>query len=99
MNFLQLTDHGKIGSEESLTVIKTTRESNLDHFIQALEVENLHTGHQYLVEMLVEDMEDQNLEKPPPEPPPQNHTKVNYLVYNVVDYPHAPVIFVILQYS
>lgn len=62
-----------------MTVIETMRENNLD-FIQVLEVENLHIGHQDLVEALVEDIEDQNLEKPPPEPPPQNCTKVSYLV-------------------
>ena len=67
VNYFQLTDHGKIGSEESqplLTVIKIMGESNPDHFIQTLEVENLHNGHQYLVEiiLLVEDMEDQNLQ-------------------------------------
>ena len=67
VNYFQLTDRGKKGSEERqplLTVIKIMGESNPDHCIQALEVENLHNGHQYLVEiiLLVEDMEDQNLQ-------------------------------------
>ena len=58
------------------TITETMSENNFDHFLQALEVENLHIAHQHLVELIEEGMGGQNLEKPPPEPPPQNHTKV-----------------------
>ena len=59
-----------------LIITETMRENNFDLFLQALEVENLHIAHQHLVELIEEDTGGQNLEKPPPEPPPQNHTKV-----------------------
>ena len=75
-DIFQLNDHGKTGGQCLLTITETMRENNFDHFLQALEVENLHIAHQYLVELIEEDMGGHNLQKPPPEPPPQNHTKV-----------------------